>query len=243
MSTHAPQNRREPESAYEEPSDPETGEARGSAPMARRPEPAAEITAQMPVRQSRTTDSLEMALALAWLDFPAVRKERNAEVSKGSMTYTYQYASLPDVYAAVTPHLRKHQIAPTFRPTRGHVVCRLFHVPSGQWVEGDLPMPPTEARLGVQAIGGALTYQMRRLLCAMLGIVLEDDDDGALATAAAKMPAPLRDDARALAREPGGRVELIVRMKASRIANDIQRAALGIFDEVAEELGRGVVAP
>jgi len=87
----------------------------------------------------------------------------------------------------------------------------------------------------VQAIGGALTYQMRRLICAMLGIVLEDDDDGALATAAAKMPQGLRDDARELATQPGGRIELLARMKRNRIAPDVQRAALALHDEVAAE--------
>jgi hypothetical protein len=206
------------------------------APMTRRPEAAAEVTTDMPVRQSRTTEALEMALASAWLEFPTLKKSRPAEITKGSTTYTYQYVSLPDVYEAVGPTLRKHQIAPTFRPTRGHIVCRLFHVPSGQWVEGDLPVPPTDARLGVQAIGGAITYQQRRLLCAMLGLVLEDDDDGALATAAAKMPPALRDDARQLAGEPGGRLELLARMKGSRVGADIQRAALALFDEVVAEI-------
>lgn len=192
---------------------------------------------QRPVRQSRSTDALELALAKVWLELPPLRKGREAAIEKGRTSFVYQYASLPDVDAMSAPTLKKYQIARTFTPTRGHIVCRLFHVPSGEWKEGDLPVPPTDARLGVQAIGGALTYQMRRLICAMLGIVLEDDDDGALATAAAKMPDGLRDDARILATEAGGRIELIARMKQSRVAADIQRAALALFDEVAAEAG------
>lgn len=207
-----------------------------AAPIEPRGADAAEITPQRPVRQSRETDDVELALACAWLEFPPVEKSRTADVTKGSTSFSYSYAALPDVYAAVGDILRKYKLAPTFRPTRGHMVCRIFHVPSRQWIEGDLPVPPTDARLGVQAIGGALTYQQRRLLCAMLGIVLKEDDDGALASAAAKMPPALRDDARALAAEPGGRVELIARMKSHRVAPDIQRAALVLFDEVAAEL-------
>ncbi len=217
--------------------------ARTAQPLALRdPEgaammPARERDAQHPVRQSRGTDELELAIASAWLEFPPLKKSRPADIKKGATEYTYYFASLPDVDAMTVETLKKHRLARTFTPTRGHVVCRLFHVPSRQWKEGDLPMPPTEARLGVQAIGGALTYQMRRLICAMLGIVLEDDDDGALATAAAKMPDGLRDDARILATEPGGRIELLARMKQSRIAPDVQKAALALFDEVAAEVG------
>ncbi len=221
-------------------------EHRGAGPLALRPHEAAAMArardddepapdVQRPIRQSRTTDALEMALAQIWLELPPLKKSREAEITKGNTRFTYQFSSLPDVDALSGPTLKKYQVARTFTPTRGHVVCRLFHVPSGQWKEGDLPMPPTDVRLGVQAIGGALTYQMRRLICAMLGIVLEDDDDGAIATAAAKMPPALRDDARALATEPGGRIELIARMKGSRVAPDVQRAALALFDEVAAE--------
>jgi len=220
-------------------------EPRGTAPLAVREPDAATLARprddapatdpQRPIRQSRSTDALEMDLAKVWLELPPLRKGREAEIAKGATRFTYQFASLPDVDAMSAPTLKKYQIARTFTPTRGHVICRLFHVPSGQWKEGDLPVPPTDARLGVQAIGGALTYQMRRLICAMLGIVLEDDDDGALATAAAKMPQGLRDDARELATQPGGRIELLARMKRNRIAPDVQRAALALHDEVAAE--------
>ncbi len=240
MATTAPQTRdhdptrSDDEQPYDEPRG--SGAIAVHDPQAAAMQPARERDAQHPVRQSRGgTEDLELALAKVWLELPPLKKGREALIEKGRTSFTYGFASLPDVDAMSAPTLKKHQVARTFTPTRGHVICRLFHVPSGQWKEGDLPMPPTDARLGVQAIGGALTYQMRRLVCAMLGIVLEDDDDGAIATAAAKMPPGLRDDARALAVEAGGRIELLARMKESRIGPDVQKAALALFDEVAAE--------
>lgn len=60
------------------------------------------------------------------------------------------------------------------------VVTRLAHS-SGEWVEGELPLPVSKA--DAQGFGSALTYARRYALCAIVGIAPEDDD-GNLASAA-----------------------------------------------------------
>ena len=69
-------------------------------------------------------------------------------------------------------------------PRVNRVVVRLVHGPSGQWIEGALPLVLPDHGADVQRLGSAITYVRRYLLCTMLGLVAADeDDDGAAATA------------------------------------------------------------
>lgn len=64
----------------------------------------------------------------------------------------------------------------------GHIglVTKLTHAESGQWQSSLLVMPLPKA--DPQGYGSAMTYGRRYALSAMLGMVTEDDDDGASAS-------------------------------------------------------------
>lgn len=118
---------------------------------------------------------LATALALAQAEFKPIVKDK--VVTTG--TYKYRYADLASVRDAVTPSLAKNGLAivQTFRPNGGvhqYVDTLLVHS-SGESISSSYQIPATGKQ---QEIGSAITYARRYSLCAILGVVAEDDDDG-----------------------------------------------------------------
>ncbi len=139
------------------------------------------------------TPALNDALAAAQGEFPPIGKDHRAEIKTDKGTYSYAYAPLDVILAAVRPVLSKHGLAivqqiedrlddvgddrlPVFvtclvtelRHSSGESIRASFAIPGG------LPENPQRA-------GSALTYFKRYALQAMLGIAAEEDDDGARA--------------------------------------------------------------
>lgn len=128
------------------------------------------------------TAQLAEALAAFQAEMPTVAKAQKAVVpTKAGGSYTYTYAGLPDVVAAVTPLLTKHGLAFSCCPRRAEdgsyeLAGVLLHT-SGESITGSLPIFGRQA----QDIGSALTYGRRYLIGCMTGVVTDDDDDGSLA--------------------------------------------------------------
>lgn len=125
--------------------------------------------------ESMPINELAKALAAAQAEFKPIIKDK--VVTSGS--YKYRYADLASVREAVTPSLTKHGLAivQTFRPNGGthqYVDTMLMHS-SGGAITSSYQIPATGKQ---QEIGSAITYARRYSLCAILGVVAEDDDDG-----------------------------------------------------------------
>lgn len=121
-----------------------------------------------------STDNLAAALAAVQAALPVVEKTQTANTGK----FSYRYASLKDVTAAVYPLLSKHGLAFTCTPVRNadgshDLTGRLVHT-SGESLEGSLPI----AGASPQLMGGAITYMRRYLLGCMVGVVTDEDTDG-----------------------------------------------------------------
>lgn len=139
------------------------------------------------MNSSESTAAIAEALAifLAGLDNPAKTKDAGGGAKR------YKYAELPDILDAVRADLGTQLLSLTMEavtdgPTVG-VSARIFHA-SGEWIAyGPLMLP---AGNDAQSAGSALTYARRYLLCAMLNIAADEDDDGAKASkkSAAKKP-------------------------------------------------------
>ena len=93
------------------------------------------------------------------------------------------YATLNSVMESCRDELFTHGIWLTQMPCpapvelgAGHIglETRLIHAESGQWISSMavIPLPKNDP----QGMGSAITYARRYSLCAMLGIVTEDDD-------------------------------------------------------------------
>jgi hypothetical protein len=137
------------------------------------------------------TPNLNKALSLLQGALPKVSKAQEGKVegqsaaSGKAYSYTYKYADLADVTAAVGPLLAKHGLsffaAPTIDPAnRGQMILAwsLLHE-SGEERNGEWPLGPVNQK--PQALGSMVTYARRYCLGAATGIVAEDDDDGAQA--------------------------------------------------------------
>lgn len=139
-----------------------------------------------------TPSPLTGAIAAVQADLPVVGKDHQATVKSDKGSYTYKYANLANVNAAILPLLSKHGLAWTTRPTldeSGKFVLKyeLRHV-SGEKLEGAYPLPTTTRP---QEMGSAITYARRYTLCAVTGLAPEEDDDNA---SVAERSASLREE-------------------------------------------------
>ena len=110
---------------------------------------------------------------------PAIKDARNSFVGN-------DYATLNSVMETCKDALISHGIWLTQLPTpapvelgTGHIglETKLIHAESGEWISSTtvIPLPKNDP----QGMGSAITYARRYSLCAMLGIVTEDDDANA----------------------------------------------------------------
>jgi hypothetical protein len=125
--------------------------------------------------QPNSIGQLAKALAMAQGEFKPIVKDKVVK----SSSYSYRYADLASVREAVTSALTKNGLAviQTFRPNGGvhqYVDTLLVHS-SGESISSSYQIPATGKQ---QEIGSAITYARRYSLCAILGVVAEDDDDG-----------------------------------------------------------------
>ncbi len=156
--------------------------------------------------QSEQINELAAALAAAQGEFPAIPKSQVVDAG----TYTYRYADLADVLAAVRPALTKHGLAVSQPLQAGATLMletMLLHK-SGQWLSGSYEI---QRHPKPQEQGSAITYARRYAIAAILGIAAEEDDDGkaaqqakpAKASMASPFPAPSAQSHKLPPCEPG----------------------------------------
>lgn len=129
--------------------------------------------------------NLATALIAFQKDIPSVSKAETADVpTKTGGKYSYSYASLEDVAAAVYPALAKvglaySAIADLDEAGNFGLRAELVHE-SGETRGGFYPLGNPNAP--AQAIGSAITYARRYALLALTGVTpVGEDDDGAKA--------------------------------------------------------------
>lgn len=136
--------------------------------------------------------------ALGELENPARTNTATVQTKAGG-TYSYTYADLAAVLAAVRPVLARHELAISqpIALDNGElrVRTRILHV-SGGVIENEAMRIRVEG--GAQDIGSMVTYARRYALLSMLGLAPEgEDDDGASASTPAReagLPDPLYQD-------------------------------------------------
>ena len=131
--------------------------------------------------------SLAAALVQLQARLPRIGKDAEADTGK----YKYRYADLATITAAIFPLLAELGLYWVCAPgldANGNFVLHytLGHAPSGglDMITGDYPLPNATP----QTIGGAITYARRYALCAVTGVVADEDDDAAAAEAEARKP-------------------------------------------------------
>lgn len=139
------------------------------------------------MNRSESIAELAGALAKAQAEIKTAPKDNTGVVrgtTKGGKDYEYkyQYSTLADVWDACRGPLSKNGIAvvqtAVAEGATAKITTLLAHS-SGQWVEETLALLCKDA--SPQSIGSGITYGRRYTLAAMVGVVSDEDDDGAKA--------------------------------------------------------------
>ena len=127
------------------------------------------------MNDENVTGNLAAALAKAQAAFPSISRDRTVTVRmKTGGSYTFAYAPLDTVLAAVRGPLAANGLAVSQLLDGGDLVTLLLHE-SGESLSGRWTLPPHQ---DIQGLGSAVTYLRRYALQALLGIASEEDDDG-----------------------------------------------------------------
>jgi hypothetical protein len=130
------------------------------------------------MRTSDQIHDLVAALAKARVDFAPIVRTKTVTVKSDRGSYTFSYAPLEDILAAVTEALSAHGlvlVSGIEQGADGGVVLhtRLMHA-SGQWLESCVHVGRPSK---MQEMGSSLTYARRYAITGLLGISADDDDD------------------------------------------------------------------
>lgn len=129
--------------------------------------------------------TLHQALAKAQSEFPLVKKTEKNPFFKSS------YAGLPSVLEVVLPTLHANGLyisqSPINEGDKVGVKTRIIHAETGESLEDSFTM--TLSKNDPQGAGSAITYARRYALVSMLGLNVDEDDDGN--TASGKVAKPL----------------------------------------------------
>jgi hypothetical protein len=89
-------------------------------------------------------------------------------------SYEFRYAPLDSIMETVTPLMQQSGLMVTQAVNADTLTTRLIHT-SGQWLQADTFLNREHANM--QGFGGEITYKRRYALCALLGIVSDEDMD------------------------------------------------------------------
>lgn len=147
---------------------------------------------------STELDQIAAALSAFQAEMPSVNKSHTATVpTKSGGQYSYRYADLADTVEAAAKLLSAHHLSVTQMPSYDFqngvdVLTTMVLHTSGQWIKDTMRLFLSQE--SPQAHGSAITYARRYAYCAALGIVSDEDDDGA---AAQNAPRPAQQAAQA----------------------------------------------
>lgn len=148
---------------------------------------------QLRENHSPVFDEIGKALMLFQSECPTIEKN-----TKG---YGYTYADLAHITSTIKPHLKNaglsysQQVFSTQATVGVHTM--LIHGASGQFIESTIAANMEENKQKsmspVQGMGSIITYLRRYSLSAILGIVTDEDTDGAQIQDKKANPAPVKN--------------------------------------------------
>lgn len=134
---------------------------------------------------------LAAALSKAQAQFKHISRDKTVTVrTRTGGAYTFSYAPLESIMAAIKGALSENGIALLQDIRDGKVVTILLHTSGDCYTSSGTVLKVSEDTM--QAYGSALTYARRYDLSLALGLCPDDDDDGNAADGNTATPAPLK---------------------------------------------------
>lgn len=131
------------------------------------------------MRRSTEIDQVATAITKFQKSMPKIQKDKTAKVpTKSGGSYEYKYADLSTIFDAIRGNLADCALSVIQSPTSSsgeQALTTVISHNSGQWVEDTMKLSIVQD--SPQGQGSAITYARRYMLCAMLGIVADDDTD------------------------------------------------------------------
>ena len=132
------------------------------------------------MNQSDKIDQLLNALYEAKAKFTELEKNGQNWYFKNNKGEPHLFSTLDDIFNACKDALRANKIeviyGTRFVDGYNHIVTKLFHIDSGQWLESVTAIG--DATTNPQAMGSAITYMRRYHIQAMLNLEADFEDDG-----------------------------------------------------------------
>jgi len=91
-----------------------------------------------------------------------------------------KYAALPEILEAIAEPLKESNLVFSQHPDGDSLTTILIHVESGEYFKSTFNI--NAVKKDPQSIGSGITYSRRYSLVSILGLNVDDDDDGNLAT-------------------------------------------------------------
>jgi hypothetical protein len=164
------------------------------------------------------------ALAAAQGQFGPIARDKTVRVAtRSGSSYTFAYAPLETIMAAIRPALAANGLALTQGPIvteSGIEALRTMLVhKSGEWIANDTAVLVDKADGGksAQAYGSGLTYARRYGITTLLCLVADEDDDGNAAS--------------------GNSVEVVRRPASNHLADAMARIAAAADETALGEVG------
>lgn len=143
------------------------------------------------MKQSESITNIAKALQIFHLKVGKVLKDSTNPFFKS------KYAGLPNVLDAISTPLMESGLIFTQFPNEDGLCTSLIHAESGEYMQAHFKMTPVKN--DPQAQGSAITYARRYALVSILGLNVDDDDDGnkASGNTSQEKQATARDDGKA----------------------------------------------
>ena len=123
------------------------------------------------MQKSESIKNLATALVKFQGEVSSIKKKAKNPFFKSS------YATLADVLTTIREPLINNGLTFSQFPSGdGALTTIIMHAESGEWMSDEVRMSPVKN--DPQALGSAITYMRRYALASVLGLNIEDDDDG-----------------------------------------------------------------
>ena len=139
------------------------------------------------MEKSTTISSLAKALITFHVKVDKIGKDSTNPFFKS------KYASLSNILDAITIPLNESGLSFSQLPSGDNgLVTILIHADSGEFIQAEYSMKPVKD--DPQGRGSVITYQRRYALAAILGLNIDEDDDGNTATHGGSTPEKAKED-------------------------------------------------
>lgn len=188
------------------------------------------------MQQSQSIKNIAAALITFHVKVDKVKKDANNPFFKS------KYASLSNILEAINTPMNESGLSFVQFPTgENGLSTLLMHADSGEYLQADYTMRPVKD--DPQGKGSVITYQRRYALAAILGLNIDEDDDGNTATHGGKTPADAEENNKPWLNENtaefNGAVE---KMKAGKSSIQALRQYFKISKTIEEKLKKAAEA-